>query len=217
MKFGTTRHAREICAGLDILYPDGRCSLEWTTPLELLVATILSAQCTDARVNIVAKTLFQKYRSVADFATAPIEELENDIRSTGFYKNKAKNIRECCRQILERFDGEVPHTMEELVTLAGVGRKTANCVLVTAFGIAEGVVVDTHVFRTSRRLGLSEGNTPEKVEQDLMKVVAKKRWVDISHQLVLFGRHICSARKPSCETCPFSERLCKERQEAAPK
>lgn len=205
--YGSAAHAQKVCECLDTLYPEPGCALHFRNPLELLVAVILSAQCTDARVNIVTQSLFQKYQSAADYANVSQEELEHDIHSTGFYRNKAKNIRECCRILTEKFNGEVPVSMEELVQLPGVGRKTANCVLGTFYGIAEGVVVDTHVLRLSQRLGLSEETTPEKVEQDLMRIVPQDRWVKISHQLILFGRNICTARNPKCAECPFNSEL----------
>lgn len=205
IKYGTPEHALEICEGLERLYPDADCALNFRTALEMLIAVMLSAQCTDARVNIVTKTLFQKYRSAADFASVSQEELEKDIHSTGFYHNKAKNIRACCRILEEQFGGEVPADMETLVNLPGVGRKTANCVLGTYYGITDGVVVDTHVLRLSQRLGLSEETTPEKVEADLMRIVPREKWVKISHQLVLLGRNVCMARNPKCETCIFNK------------
>ena len=166
---------------------------------------ILSAQCTDVRVNIVTKDLFKKYRSAADYANVSQEELEAYIHITGFYHNKAKNIRECCKILVEKYGGEVPDSMDELVQLPGVGRKTANCVLGTFWGIADGVVVDTHVLRLAQRMGLSEETTPEKVEQDLMRIVPRDKWVKISHQLILHGRNVCMARNPQCEKCLFND------------
>lgn len=192
---------------LEKTYPDADCSLDYTSPLELLVATILSAQCTDERVNIVSKSLFRKYRSAADYARAEAQDLEEDIRSTGFYRNKAKSIRGACGMLLEKFNGSVPDTMEELVRLPGVARKTANVVLGNAFNKAEGIVVDTHVFRVSRRLGMSDANTPEKVERDLLQILPPKSWVRFSHQAILHGRSVCRARKPLCAECPL-EKLC---------
>ncbi|MDO4425292.1 MAG: endonuclease III [Planctomycetia bacterium] len=206
IQYGTPEHALEVCGILDALYPEPGCALKHQNALELLVAVILSAQCTDARVNIVTESLFKKYRTAADYANVSQEELENDIHSTGFYRNKAKNIRECCRILDEKFGGEVPDSMEELVQLPGVGRKTANCVLGTFFNIADGVVVDTHVLRRAQRLGLSNETTPEKIEQDLMSIVPREKWVRISHQLILLGRNICAARAPKCEKCPFQEK-----------
>lgn len=192
---------RAIVKQLRIMYPSAKTALSFSTPLDLLVSTILSAQCTDFRVNIVTKDLFRKYRSAEDYANAAQEELEKDIRSINFFRTKAKNIIKCCRSIVEKFGGEVPHTLDELVQLDGVGRKTANCVLGGAFGIAEGVVVDTHVLRISQRLGLTNSKTAEDVEQDLMKVVDKKEWVDFSNMLILHGRALCNARSPKCDEC----------------
>lgn len=205
IQYGTPAHAQKILEGLEILYPDAGCALNHLSALQLLVAVILSAQCTDVRVNIVTKDLFKKYRSAADYANAPQEELEADIHSTGFYHNKAKNIRECCKILVEKYGGEVPDSMDELVRLPGVGRKTANCVLGTFWGIADGVVVDTHVLRLAQRMGLSKETTPEKVEQDLMRIVPQDKWVKISHQLILHGRNVCMARNPQCEKCLFND------------
>ena len=205
IQYGTPAHAQKILEGLEILYPDAGCALNHLSALQLLIAVILSAQCTDVRVNIVTKDLFKKYRSAADYANAPQEELEADIHSTGFYHNKAKNIRECCRILVEKYGGEVPDSMDELVQLPGVGRKTANCVLGTFWGIADGVVVDTHVLRLAQRMGLSEETSPEKVEQDLMRIVPQEKWVKISHQLILHGRNVCMARNPQCEKCLFND------------
>ncbi|HEX3357864.1 MAG TPA: endonuclease III [Tepidisphaeraceae bacterium] len=186
------------------LYPGAKCSLDHCTPLELLVATILSAQCTDDRVNIVTKTLFKKYRSAKDYARVPQEKLEKEIQSTGFYRNKAKSIRAMAQSLLNKHDGKVPQTMEELVDLAGVGRKTANVVLGNAFGQNVGVVVDTHVTRLSNRLDLTDHATDAvKIEQDLMQVVPQADWTIWSHLLIFHGRKICQARKPKCEECPL--------------
>ncbi len=184
-------------------YPDARCSLAHSGPLELLVATILSAQCTDERVNLVTRELFKKYRSVKDYAAAPQEQLERDIQSTGFFRNKAKSIRVMARSLIDHHGGKVPSTMEELTALAGVGRKTANVVLGNAFGINVGVTVDTHVARLSGRLGLSDHTDPVKIERDLMQVVPRKKWTLWSHLLIHHGRKICQARKPRCEQCPL--------------
>lgn len=189
-----------IIKELDKLYPTAECSLIYKDPLQLLVATQLSAQCTDARVNIVTKDLFDRYRSVKDFAEADITELEEYIRSTGFYRNKAKNIIACCRKILTDFQGKVPDSMDELLTLPGVGRKTANLVLGDIFG-KPGVVVDTHAKRLSNRLGLTAMQDPVKIEFDLMKILPENMWSRFSHQLVLHGRAVCKARKPDCEIC----------------
>jgi endonuclease-3 len=193
----------KIVSVLAETYPDVQCALNHRNPLELLVATILSAQCTDARVNLVTPVLFKSLRHAEDFVRIPREKLEQIIRSTGFFRNKAKNIQLACQRIQTEFKGQVPQTMEELLTLPGVARKTANVVLGTAFGIASGVVVDTHVFRLARRMGLSNKNAPEKVEQDLMKLLPKEEWINFSHRLIHHGRGTCSARKPDCQNCPL--------------
>ena len=198
------KHAADVVRLLRSRYPDATCSLDFHTPLELLVATILSAQCTDERVNIVTKDLFRKYRSAADYARAPIADLEKDIQSTGFFRNKAKSIQNCCRLLVEKYDGHVPQDIEQLVELPGIGRKTANVILGTAFGIASGVVVDTHVTRLSHRLGLSQQKDAEKIEKDLMAVIPRKEWIALSHRMIQHGRKVCMARKPLCEACPFS-------------
>jgi len=192
---------RKIITGLRKTYPDAHCELNFSNPLELLIATILSAQCTDKRVNIVTAELFKKYRSAADYASAPLTELEQAVKTTGFFRNKAKNIQACCRKLVEKHGGVVPRTMEELRNLDGVGRKTANVVLGNAFGINEGVVVDTHVARLSERLGLTREKTPEKIEQDLIKLVPREDWTMFSHWLIWHGRRRCSARKPDCGQC----------------
>jgi len=199
-----SRHATEIVRLLRRHYPDATCSLDFRAPLELLVATILSAQCTDERVNIVTKDLFRKYRSAADYAQAPLAGLEKDIQSTGFYHNKAKSIQNCCRVLTERYGGQVPPNMDQLVELPGIGRKTANVILGTAFGIASGVVVDTHVMRLSHRLGLSQQKDAERIEKDLMKVIPGKEWIAFSHRMIQHGRRICLARKPKCDACPLN-------------
>jgi endonuclease-3 len=196
-----------ILLSLDSAYPKAQCALRHGNPLELLIATILSAQCTDERVNVVTRDLFQKYRTAGDYANAPREKLEADIRSTGFYRNKAKSIQGACTLISGKFGGSVPTTMEELLELPGVARKTANVVLGVAFGKAEGIVVDTHVFRVSRRLDLAHSDTPEKVEANLMRIIPRDRWISFSHQVILHGRSTCKARKPLCLTCPL-ERDC---------
>ena len=198
---------KQILDGLDYAYPNAQCALLHGNPLELLIATILSAQCTDARVNIVTKDLFRKYLSPRDYIKVPQEELEADIRSTGFYHNKAKSIRGACAMILDTFGGSVPDSMAELLQLPGVARKTANVVLGVAFRKAEGIVVDTHVFRVSRRLDLSDAATPENVERDLMRIIPQDRWISFSHQMILHGRTVCQARKPICHHC-FVERVC---------
>jgi endonuclease-3 len=182
-------------------YPDAHCELNFSSPLELLVATILSAQCTDKQVNIVTAQLFSKYRRAEDYANARVEELEQDIRRIGLYRSKAKNIKACCQELVAKYGGEVPRTLEALVGLAGVGRKTANVVLGNAFGINSGVVVDTHVGRLSNLLGLTRQSHPEKVEQDLQKLVPQKLWSLFSHWMIWHGRRRCSARKTDCEHC----------------
>jgi endonuclease-3 len=197
------RHAAKIARILRQGYPDATCALNFRTPLELLVATILSAQCTDKRVNLVTNDLFRKYPSAADYARASLEELERDVQSTGFYHNKAKNLIACCRVLAERYGGEVPRDLEALVELAGIGRKTANVVLGTAFGIASGVVVDTHVTRVSQRLGLTRHKDPVKIEKDLMDLIPRKEWVAFGHRVVHHGRRLCVARKPKCDDCPL--------------
>jgi len=194
----------KILKALEREYPDATCSLNFTTPLELLVATILSAQCTDERVNQVTRDLFQKYKTARDYAQVSQTELEKDIQSTGFYKNKAKNIRECCQQLEQRFGGDVPKDIEQLVSLPGVGRKTANVVLGTAYGIPSGIVVDTHVARISQRLGLTQNTNPEKIEQDLMQLIPQDEWIAFGHRVIQHGRKYCTARKPACDACPLS-------------
>jgi endonuclease-3 len=180
--------------------PDSTIALKFSTPFELLIATILSAQCTDVRVNEVTKGLFKKYRSPKDYAEAESKELEEDIRPTGFYRNKAKSIQRSCQELVDRFGGKVPKTLEALVTLPGVGRKTANVLLGNAFGIP-GIVVDTHVRRVSQRIGLTKNDDPVKIEFDLMEIVPKEEWTHFSNLLVWHGRRTCMARKPLCETC----------------
>src|SRR5213596_436411 len=192
---------RKIISGLRKAYPTAHCELNYSNPLELLIATILSAQCTDKRVNLVTTELFKKYRSAADYAKADPRALEEDIKTTGFFRNKAKSIQACCRKLVEQYGGKVPQTMEELVQLGGVGRKTANVVLGNAFGINEGIVVDTHVARLSHRLGLTKQKDPEKIEHDLMKLVPREHWTDWSHWLIWHGRRRCYARKPDCSRC----------------
>jgi endonuclease III len=196
-----------IFAGLDKLFPAAQCALHHDNAFQLLVATILSAQCTDERVNKVTPELFRKYPAPQDFAALDQKVLEQDIRSTGFFRNKSKNIMGAARKIVSDFGGEVPRTMEEILTLPGVARKTANVVLGTAFGLPTGVVVDTHVFRIAHRLKLSKEKTPEKVEQDLMKLVPQDRWITFGHQVIWFGRKVCQARKPLCAECPL-EPIC---------
>jgi endonuclease-3 len=187
-------------------YPDAKVGLDFTTPLELLIATILSAQCTDERVNIVTKTLFAKYRSPEDYVNVPLEELEIDVKSTGFYRNKAKNIQTCCQQLMERFGGVVPTTLDELVTLAGVGRKTANCVLSNCFDIP-GITVDTHVTRISNLLKLVDSQDAVKIEFALMKLMPDERWNAFDHLIITHGRRTCIARRPQCQDCVIRD-LC---------
>lgn len=206
----TNRRERveKIFRSLKKLFPDAHCELVHYNPLELLIATILSAQCTDKRVNIVTKDLFRKYRTLEDYVNVPQETLEQDIHSTGFYRNKAKNIRASAAIIANDFGGQVPQTMDELLTLPGVARKTANVVLGNAFGKNEGVVVDTHVKRISARLALTKQTTPEKIELDLMELIPQKDWTLFSHLIVFLGRRCCTARKPNCSACPLSKKLC---------
>lgn len=192
---------KRILAALDKLYPDATCALHYSNPLELLVATILSAQCTDERVNQVTPALFKKYRTARDYAQADPETLMSEIRSTGFYRNKARHIIGMAQQLVERHGGKVPETMDELTKLPGVARKTANVVLGTAMKKAEGIVVDTHVIRLSGRLGLSAHSEPEKIERDLMELVPRERWILFGHQLAAHGRTVCFARKPRCSAC----------------
>jgi endonuclease III len=201
------RRALKIINLLKREYPDVRCSLNFTNPLELLVATILSAQCTDERVNLVTADLFRKYRRAEDYYKVEPTELEGDIRSTGFYRNKAKSIQGACRMIADRYKGRVPETIDELLLLPGVARKTANVVLGNAFGITSGIVVDTHVARLSERLRLTRNTQPEKIERDLMELVPRKDWIDFSHLLIAHGRKVCNARKPLCGECVV-EKLC---------
>ncbi len=201
------RRAAKIARLLAKQYPDATCALVFKTPLELLVATILSAQCTDVRVNLVTKSLFRKYPTAAHYARVKLPELEQDIQSTGFFRNKAKAIKNCCQLLLDRYDGQVPKQIEQLVELPGIGRKTANVVLGTAYGIPSGVVVDTHVLRISRRLGLTAEKDPEKVEEDLMALFPEKDWIALSHRIIHHGRGICSARGPKCPECPLDS-LC---------
>ena len=197
--------AVELLRRLPEIYPDAHCELVYSNPLELLVATILSAQCTDKRVNIVAKELFRRCRSARDFAEIPLPELEALVRSTGFFRNKAKNIRNMAAELLAKHGGEVPKTLEELAALPGVGRKTANVVLGNAFGLNEGVVVDTHVTRLARRLGLTKADNPVHIEKDLIKLFPRRNWTDLSHWLIFHGRRRCQARKPDCAECELRD------------
>jgi len=201
----------EILRLLHAAYPDACCELDFETPLELLIATVLSAQCTDQRVNQVTPNLFRKYPTAQAYAEADIEELQEAIRSTGFYRNKAKNIQNACRQLVENYDGDVPNTMEQLIMLPGVARKTANVVLGNAYHVADGIAVDTHVKRLSNRLALSKQTTPEKIERDLMELAPRSEWIDVSHLLILHGRRVCFARKPNCSQCVISH-LCPSAQ-----
>ncbi|MCI0463940.1 MAG: endonuclease III [Gemmataceae bacterium] len=200
------KRARSIVRKLARLYPDAHCALNFGTPLQLLVATILSAQCTDVRVNLVTPALFARYRSARAFATADPRELESYIQSTGFFRNKARNIIACCKALVERHGGEVPGTMEELTALAGVGRKTANVILGNAFAVP-GIPVDTHVARLSRRLGLTTRADPVKIERDLMELLPKKDWTMFSHRVIFHGRQVCQARRPDCAGCGLAN-LC---------
>jgi len=201
------RRAAKVVRHLRADYPDAVCALHYKSPLQLLVATILSAQCTDVRVNLVTKDLFKKYPTAAHFARVKLPTLEKAIQSTGFFRNKAKNIKACCQQLVERYDGEVPQDMDQLVDLPGVGRKTANVVLGTAYGLATGVVVDTHVARLSRRLGLTDEKDAEKIERDLMEQLPRKEWINFSHRMIHHGRRVCTARRPQCNTCSM-EKCC---------
>ncbi|MFH1783354.1 MAG: endonuclease III [bacterium] len=203
--------ALKILSALKKEYPHAKIALDFGSPLEILVATILSAQCTDARVNIVTEKLFKKYNNVNDYAKANAKEFEQDIRSTGFFRNKAKNIISAANKIINEFGGKVPSTMEELITLPGVARKTANIVLLNGFGRIEGIAVDTHVLRLSQRLGLSKHKYPVKIEQNLMGDIPKKDWGNISYLLIEHGRKVCDARKPRCSVCVLAK-LCPSRK-----
>jgi endonuclease-3 len=193
--------AKKVVRALKKHYADAECALVHETPFQLLIATILSAQCTDERVNIVTKELFAEYSTPEALVEVPIPKLEKLVQSTGFFRNKAKNIHACCRDLVDKHDGQVPENLEELTALAGVGRKTANVVLGTAFGIPSGVVVDTHVHRISRRLGLTTADDPVRIERELIEILPKKEWIDYSHRLIWHGRKICKARRPLCEEC----------------
>jgi endonuclease-3 len=188
-------------AGLAAAYPDAHCELNYSSPLQLLIATILSAQCSDRQVNIVTADLFKKYPAAADYAAAPLADLENAIHRIGLFRNKAKSIKAACQMLVEKYHGEVPRTMEQLTALAGVGRKTANVVLGNAYGISAGVVVDTHVARVSRRLGLTRQSTPDKIETDLESLAPQNEWTQLSHRLIWHGRRRCYARSPDCPNC----------------
>jgi endonuclease-3 len=198
------KRVSEIITVLKREFPDAQCMLNFTNPLELLVATILSAQCTDEQVNKVTAVLFKKYRTAKDYAETPLEQLEQDIRSTGFYRNKARHLQQCCQQLVLLHNGEVPSRIEELTRLDGVGRKTANVVLGNAFGIP-GIAVDTHVRRIAKRLDLTKHDDPDRIEQDLMEVVPQEEWTLFSHLLAFHGRRTCDARRPLCEVCPIGQ------------
>lgn len=204
---GTDRKARASTTIrlLEKEYPQAKIALKYRNPLELLVATILSAQCTDERVNKVTETLFKKYRNAEDYAKAYLDELELDIKPTGFFRNKAKNIKQTNNILVDRFDSQVPRTMEELLQLPGVARKTANIVLQNAYGVIDGIAVDTHVRRLSKRLGLTEKEDPEKIEKDLMEIVPKNEWMRITDLLIFLGRNVCVAKKPKCGVCVLNK------------
>ena len=197
--------AKKVIEILRTTYPEATCSLDFTTPFEMVVSVMLSAQCTDERVNKTTPTLFERCKTIEDYSEIDIKELEDIIHPCGFYKNKAKNIKLCAKQVLENFDGIVPHTMEELTSLAGVGRKSANVILLEVFGIAEGIAVDTHAKRISNLVGLSKQKEPEKIEQDLIKIFPKKTLKDINHLFVWHGRNTCIARNPKCNDCPINQ------------
>jgi endonuclease-3 len=203
-------HAAEVVRRLHQEYPDAHIELDYKTPFQLLIATILAAQCTDVRVNVVTKTLFKKYKSPEDYLKVPQNELEEDVHSVSFFRSKTRNIRGACHKILDDFHGEVPQTMEELVTLPGVGRKTANVVLGIAFGKASGIVVDTHVKRVTFRLGMTSETEPEKVEQDLIKLIPQEEWTFAANAIIWHGRRICHARKPECSECVLED-ICPKR------
>ena len=205
MKLDNKTRALQIIKLLEKEHPDAKIALDYTNPLELLIATILSAQCTDKRVNIVTKTLFKKYRTPEDYANADQKTLEQDVKSTGFYRNKARNIKKCCQTLIEKFHSQVPRTMDEMLTLPGVARKTANIVLQNAYGVVEGIAVDTHVRRVAKRLGLTENEDPNKIEQDLMTIVPKAKWMRITDLLIFHGRRICDAKKPKCSACVLNK------------
>lgn len=201
----TKGRVQEIIRLLEKEYPEAKVALNYSNPLELLIATILSAQCTDKRVNEVTKSLFKKYRKAEDYAEVNLEELERDIKSTGFYRNKAKNIQKTCRILVEKFSSEVPKTMEEMLSLPGVARKTANIVLSNAYGMIEGIAVDTHVKRLAKRLGLTEYEDADKIERDLMEITPKHQWQKITDLLIFHGRQVCEAKKPKCEMCVLNQ------------
>ena len=197
--------AQKVMALLEKEHSDAEIALHYTNPLELLVATILSAQCTDERVNKVTKTLFKKFTKAKDYAQADLKELEQNIKSTGFYRNKAKNLKKCCQLLVEKYNSKVPKTMEELLELPGVARKTANIVLSNAYGIIAGLAVDTHVRRLAQRLGLTENSDQDKIEKDLMTIVPKEQWARITDLLIFHGRRVCDSRKPKCDVCVLNK------------
>jgi endonuclease-3 len=197
--------ASKVLELLEKNYPNAKIALDYANPLQLLVATILSAQATDQQINMITPRLFKKYKTAEDYASADLQELEQYIKSSGFYHNKAKNIQKCCKALVEKFNSKVPRTMNELVDLPGVGRKTANIILANAFGIVEGVAVDTHVGRLAQRLGLSENKDPNKIEADLMKIVPKDQWMRITDLLIFHGRRVCTAKKPNCAGCVLNK------------
>jgi endonuclease-3 len=203
--FDRKKQALTVVNLLERQYPNAMTALNFSNPLELLVATILSAQCTDKKVNMVTEQLFKNYKTAEDYANASIKKLEQEIRPTGFYHNKAKNIVNCCQVLTEKFDSKVPKTMEDVLQLPGVGRKTANIVLAHAYGVVVGVAVDTHVRRVTERLGLTDKDSPDKIEKDLMKIVPQAKWVRITDLLISLGRQICVARKPKCEICVLNK------------
>ena len=198
----------KILNALDAAYPDARCTLEFSNPLELFVATVLSAQCTDTLVNKVTPGLFEKYKTTKDYANAKLATLERDISKVNFYRNKAKSIKAAAQVMVERFGGKVPNRMEDLVQLSGVARKTANVILGNAFGVQSGIVVDTHVMRLSQRIGLSQQKDRDKIEQDLMALVPEKHWIRFGHQMIIHGRTTCTARAPKCQACSLGPSLC---------
>ncbi len=199
------QRATKIIELLEKQFPNAKTALNYSNPLEILVATMLSAQTTDERVNIVTQKLFKKYRTPEDYANVDIKELEQDIRSTGFYHNKARNLKKCCQLLVEKYNSQVPKTMDEMLELPGVARKTANIVLYNAYGIISGIAVDTHVRRVSQRLGLTEHDDPAKIEQDLMQITPKDKWMKLTDLLIFHGRQVCIARKPKCEICVLNK------------
>jgi len=204
-KIDKKAHVLNTIRLLEKEHPDAKIALDFTNPFELLIATILAAQCTDKRVNIVTKTLFKKYRTPKDYVSANIKELEEDIKPTGFYRNKAKNIKKCCQLLIEKFNSQVPKTMSELLELPSVARKTANIVLSNAYGIIEGIAVDTHVRRLAKRLGLTESEDQNKIEKDLMEITPKAQWMKITDLLIFHGRRVCLAKGPKCESCVLNK------------